>query len=112
MVVVIRSRATAVPVTPRQQILSIRELSPNSPSLGSYSRPLHRERVNLLRAGVAGEYRRAVRGNADFGISGRADPTRQALQPGDRLYHVIGQPNAERHWFHATGGVVHILVIR
>jgi hypothetical protein len=32
-------------------------LVPLSP--GSGSRPLHCERVNLLRAGVAGEYRRA-----------------------------------------------------
>jgi len=37
---------------------------------------------------------------------------RRPLQAGDRLYFVIGQPNAQSHRFRATGGVVHILVIR
>jgi len=55
-------------------------------------RPLHRERINLLRAGVAGKHHRAVRSNADFRIPARAGRTGEALQTGERLYLAIGEP--------------------
>jgi hypothetical protein len=80
--------------------------------LGSYSRPLHCERVNLRRADVSGEYRRAIRGNAKLGISARTNGKEHTLQASDRFHLVIGQSNAKSHWLRAASGVVDVLVVR
>src|SRR5208283_576445 len=88
------------------------KLKSESPGPGNSSRPLHSESVNLLRADVAGEHRRAIGSNADLGLAAPGRGTRQVLQAGEGFHFVIGEPDAKSLWFCAPGGVVHILVIR
>jgi len=54
-------------------------------SRGVFSRPLHVQRVDFVRANVAGQYRRAVGGYTDCGVATRAGSADQTLQTGNRL---------------------------
>ena len=80
-------------------------------SLGGSLRPLDCERVNFLRADVAGEDRRTVGGNAYLGVPVWADGARPAFQAGEHFHLVISEPDAHRLWFRAPGAVVHVPVI-
>jgi len=73
------------------------------PALGSVSGPLYCESVDLLRAGVAGEYRRAIGRDNELDVSPWTSGKRQAFQAGDFLYLLIGQSNPKGGGLLASG---------
>ena len=71
-------------------------LLPRCPRLRSALQPLHRKRIDLLCADVAGEDRRGVMGYGDLDVSVPTCCTRQVLQACDHFHHVIGGPDTHR----------------
>jgi len=80
---------------------------------GSNSRPLHVERVDFLRTDVAGEDRRAIWSDTDLGTE--LHPIHhpaQISQTGDGFNLVVGESQALRFGYRASGCEVEILMIR